>query len=161
MRVTPSIAAVLLLAGACQPATTSLSDEQSSAIADTAVSKVVARLSDAVADRDVDLGLSELNSRLIWAEDDWFTADRDSVTAVIEGLFGSMRESKLEWGTLRTEVHGLDTAVVATTFRWLVIDTLGVTNFVDGACNVAVARTEDGWQIVPMYASRIPRSRSR
>ena len=160
MRVTPSIAAVLLSAGACQPATTSLSDQQSSAIADTALSKVVTRLSDAVADHDVDLGLRELNSRLIWTEDEGFTTNRDSVESVIRGLVRSMRKSRLDWGRPRVEVHGPDTAFVATTFRWVVIDTLGVTNFVDGACSVVVARTAKGWQIIRGGKSRIPPSHS-
>jgi len=149
------------LLAACKPALTSLSDEQSAAIADTAVSKVVARLSDAVADRDVDLGLRGLNSRLIWAGDGKFTSNRDSVEDAISGFLESMRESRLDWGTPRVEVHGLDTAFVATTFRWLLIDTLGATNSIDGACTAIVARTKKGWKIIPGGKSPTPLSNSQ
>ncbi|NIM49961.1 MAG: DUF3225 domain-containing protein [Gemmatimonadales bacterium] len=147
---------MLLVAAACQPATTELTEEQRAAIADT-----VRQLADTFFEDfralDFDRAMAPWASELVWAENGVLGANRDSLDTVWRGMFASIQEvTSGDWGEVHVKVLGPDAAVFSATFDWAGVDTSGAQIGTAGVWTTVWLRTDEGWKIVHGHESFPP-----
>lgn len=144
---------MLLVATACQPAATELTEEQRAAIADT-----VRQLADTFFEDfralDFDRAMAPYGSELVWAENGVLAANRDSLDTAWRGLFASTQEvTSGDWGEVHVKVLGPDAAVFTATFDWAGVDTSGAQIGNPGVWTTVWLRTDEGWKIVHGHES--------